>query len=191
MAVSNVSATSPSPMVMFLWYGARRKAFRQAPTASGRPVSSPDWSRILTWSSSTTSPQFLAMAITCRMCSPCGTSPDSKPRTSTACSPSKPRAFGASPGSSKRQFAGHNFVCTICLTASAPAPKEENVTAAEARKRGRAWSRVQASAIIPRIPSLPNTSRSGLGPAPLPGRRRDSQMPLGVTIRTDSTKSSM
>jgi hypothetical protein len=32
-------------------------------------------------------------------------------------------------------------------------------------------------------------SRSGDGPAPDPGRRRDAQIPMGVTARMDSTKS--
>ena len=41
------------------------------------------------------------------------------------------------------------------------------------------------------MPSEPIRSRSGLGPAPEPGRRRLSQGPRGVSARTDSTKSSM
>ena len=41
------------------------------------------------------------------------------------------------------------------------------------------------------MPSEPISIRSGLGPAPEPGSRRLSQTPLGVSARTDSTKSSM
>ena len=41
------------------------------------------------------------------------------------------------------------------------------------------------------MPSEPITSRSGLGPAPEPGSRRVSITPRGVTMRVDSTKSSM
>ena len=76
-------------------------------------------------------------------------------------------------------------------TASYPEPQVGNRTPAVARKRGRACTRTQASEMMPRIPSLPITMRSGLGPAPLPGSRRDSHHPFGVSIRTDSTNSSM
>jgi hypothetical protein len=62
---------------------------------------------------------------------------------------------------------------------------------AVARKVGRRWIRIQASEMTPRIPSLPMTMRSGLGPAPEPGSRRLSHQPAGVSMRTDSTKSSM
>ena len=62
---------------------------------------------------------------------------------------------------------------------------------AVARNVGRRWIRIQASVITPRMPSLPITIRSGLGPAPEPGSRRLSHQPCGVSMRTDSTKSSM
>ena len=62
---------------------------------------------------------------------------------------------------------------------------------AVARNVGRAWMRIHASVMTPRMPSLPMTMRSGDGPAPEPGRRRLSHQPCGVSIRTDSTKSSM
>ena len=45
--------------------------------------------------------------------------------------------------------------------------------------------------MTPSVPSEPSSSRSGLGPAPEPGSRRDSHAPTGVTARTDSTSSSM
>ena len=70
-------------------------------------------------------------------------------------------------------------------------PSESNVTPAVARKVGRRWMRIHASLMIPRMPSLPITIRSGDGPAPEPGKRRDSHQPCGVSMRTDSTKSSM
>ena len=44
---------------------------------------------------------------------------------------------------------------------------------------------------MPRMPSLPITIRSGDGPAPLPASAAIPKLPAGVTIRTDSTKSSM
>ena len=109
------------------------KALRQAPTASGRRASSPLPSMILTWSSFTEPPQSRAMAMTCRICSPWGSSADSKPSTRMAWAPSDLRASCASPGSSRRQLAGQSLVWTIWRTASPPASKVENVTAAEAR----------------------------------------------------------
>jgi hypothetical protein len=60
-----------------------------------------------------------------------------------------------------------------------------------ARKRGRSWSRIHASVMMPSAPSEPRNRRSGLGPAPDPGSRRLSLIPAGVTTRIDSTKSSM
>ena len=90
-----------------------------------------------------------------------------------------------------RRLAGHNLACTIIRTASQPAGHESNVIPAVDRNVGRFWIRIHASVTTPRIPSEPMTIRSGLGPAPLPGRRRLSHHPCGVSIRTDSTKSSM
>lgn len=40
--------------------------------------------------------------------------------------------------------------------------------------------------MMPSVPSDPRNNRSGDGPAPLPGSRRDSLIPTGVTIRSDS-----
>ena len=79
----------------------------------------------------------------------------------------------------------------MARTACAPWRKSVNVTEALARSVGRSCSRIHASVMMPRVPSEPMNSRSGLGPAPEPGRRRDSSAPLGVTTRSDSTKSSM
>ena len=56
---------------------------------------------------------------------------------------------------------------------------------------GRGRMRTQASVMIPSVPSDPISMRSGLTPAPEPGRRRDSHGPVGVTARIDSTRSSM
>ena len=67
----------------------------------------------------------------------------------------------------------------------------EQAAAAGRLLAGRAWSRTHASVTTPSVPSEPSSSRSGDGPAPEPGSRRDSQMPVGVTARTDSTTSSM
>jgi hypothetical protein len=51
--------------------------------------------------------------------------------------------------------------------------------------------RIHASVMMPRLPSEPSTNRSGEGPAPEPGNRRDSMVPVGVTTRMLSTRSSM
>ena len=45
--------------------------------------------------------------------------------------------------------------------------------------------------MIPSAPSEPRNSRSGDGPAPEAGSRRDSDTPDGVTTRIDSVRSSM
>ena len=58
-------------------------------------------------------------------------------------------------------------------------------------KTGRSWMRIHASVMTPRLPSDPRKRRSGDGPAPDPGRRRDSTVPVGVITRMRSTKSSM
>ena len=62
---------------------------------------------------------------------------------------------------------------------------------AVALNAGRSCRRTQASVMTPRMPSEPATSRSGDGPAPEPGNRRVAITPVGVTVRVDSTKSSM
>ena len=105
--------------------------------------------------------------------------------------PSSPAARPASTGSRMRQFAGHSLACTIWRTASVPASHVGNTMPAVARNVGRRWIRIHASVMTPRMPSLPITMRSGLGPAPEPGSRRLSHHPLGVSMRIDSTKSSM
>ena len=105
--------------------------------------------------------------------------------------PSSPAARPASMGSRMRQLAGHSLACTMWRTATVPVAHDGKTIPAVARNVGRRWIRIQASVMRPRTPSLPMTMRSGLGPAPEPGSRRLSHQPLGVSIRTDSTKSSM
>ena len=68
-------------------------------------------------------------------------------------------------------------------TASAPSKKLLKRTDAEARKLGFLRRRTQASVMMPKMPSEPMNMRSGLGPAPEPGRRRVSSVPAGVTTR--------
>ena len=79
----------------------------------------------------------------------------------------------------------------MCRAASQLPSHVENVTPAVARYFGLTCIRIQASVMIPRIPSLPIAMRFGSGPAPPPGRRLLSHHPDGVSIRTDSTNSSM
>ena len=80
---------------------------------------------------------------------------------------------------------------TSARTAPAPRSKLANVTTAPARSAGGGCTLSHASVITPRVPSLPSSSRSGLGPAPEAGRRRDWPSPAALTRRTDSTRSSM
>ena len=79
----------------------------------------------------------------------------------------------------------------IARQAATAASKSAKRTPAEALWTGRSCNRIQASAMIPSEPSEPRKSPSGDGPAPDPGRRRDSLIPVGVTTRIDSTRSSM
>jgi hypothetical protein len=119
-----------------------------------------------------------------------GASADSKPRSRTAEPSVTPAARAASPGSSTRQLVGHSPAWTTALAAAAPATKLGKRAVADARNRGRSWRRSHASVITPNEPSEPSSRRSGDGPAPEPGSRRDSREPLGVIARIDSTKSS-
>ena len=113
----------------------------------------------------------------------------SKPSTSRVVSETPVRRPSAS--SSSRQLDGYSPDWASARTASAPCSKLSNRTRAEARWVGRGRTRIHASVMTPRIPSEPISIRSGLGPAPEPGSLRLSQIPLGVTARTDSTRSSM
>ena len=97
-------------------------------------------------------------------------SADSKPTITSDCAPSSPAARPASAGSRMRQLAGHSLACTIWRTASQPASQVGNVMPAVARNVGRRWMRIHASVMMPRMPSLPITMRSGLGPAPRAGQ---------------------
>src|SRR3954453_5729253 len=55
---------------------------------------------------------------------------------------------------------------------------------ADALNFTRSCTRIHASVTTPSVPSEPSASRSGLGPAPDPGRRRDSTTPAGGPQRT-------
>ena len=96
----------------------------------------------------------------------------------------------ASVGSSSRQVAGRSPAWSSRRTAVAPVAKSGAASVAAHRCTGRGWARSQAEVMTPSVPSLPSSTRSGLGPAPEAGSRRDSQTPVGVTARTDSTRSS-
>jgi hypothetical protein len=96
----------------------------------------------------------------------------------------------ASAPSTSRQVAGSIPACSRPRTAAAPASKVSKATVADALRAGRGRTRSHASVTTPSTPSLPRTSRSGLGPAPDPGSLRDAHTPAGVTIRIDSTRSS-
>src|SRR3954462_6915126 len=111
-----------------------------------------------------------------------GASVDSKPSTNSADSAAPVNR--ASSGSMRRQLLGNNPDCAKARTASAPSINEPKPTPREARNRGRGCTRTHACVITPRTPSDPNSSRSGDGPAPLPGNLLDSHRPDGVTART-------
>src|SRR5574341_579512 len=66
-----------------------------------------------------------------------------------------------------------------------------NRIVAEALNSGMTCNLIHASVMMPRMPSEPRTSRSGLGPAPEYGTLRVSRAPLGVSNRIDSTNSSI
>lgn len=103
----------------------------------------------------------------------------------------EPALIRASMGSSRRQLAGLRPDWDRARTARTPASHRAKPTEAPARQRGRSCRRSQAWVITPSAPSEPRNMRSGDGPAPDPGRRRDSTTPAGVTTRSDSVRSSM
>ena len=121
-----------------------------------------------------------------------GWSADSKPRTRSAPAPGERVADSiASPASSRRQFTGNRPDWASARTAAAPVGEPGNSTPADVFHRGRSCRRIHASVITPSAPSEPRNRRSGDGPAPDPGSRRDSVVPDGVTTRSDSQRSSM
>ena len=107
--------------------------------------------------------------------------------------PSPANVSAASRASISRQLDGSRPAWTISRTASSPVAKSGELDArAPARHRRRGSTRTHASVMTPSVPSEPSSSRSGDGPAPDAGSRRDSQTsPRAVTARIDSTRSSM
>src|SRR5436190_22901042 len=100
-------------------------------------------------------------------------------------SPDPTPLSSASAGSSSRQFAGWRPDCARALHARAPLWKSGNATDALARYRGAGCRRIHASVITPRMPSDPSASRSGFGPAPEEGYRRDLHVLAGVIMLMD------
>ena len=105
--------------------------------------------------------------------------------------PSPAPFTASSTPSTIRTLAGNKPACAIARTAPAAARKSGKRNPAVALKDTRPWTLTQASVTTPSEPSEPMTSRSGLGPAPDPGSRRDSILPAGVTMVTFSTRSSI
>src|SRR5699024_10129138 len=184
-AVSKVSTLIPRAAGASRWYGIRMNEDLHdgaaSPVERSTPVvvalsvqvtgavSSPEWSRAI------------SSARPIHGCT--GWSVDSKPRTRTELV--DPALIFASTGSSRRQFDGASPDWDSSRTASTPRSYSANATAAVAFQRGLGWTRNQASVITPRIPSDPRNIRSGDGPAPDPGSRRDSETPAGETTRSD------
>ena len=89
-------------------------------------------------------------------------------------------------------MAGRSPPWRTSRSASSPSPKLANDTLAERRRSGRGSTRTHASVTTASVPSEPSSMRSGDGPAPEAGSRRDSHTsPPTVSARTDSTRSSM
>ena len=82
----------------------------------------------------------------------------------------------ASSSSIRRQFDGSSPDWAIARTASrAGEERARSARPRDARCSGRGCTRTHARVITPSVPSEPSSMRSGLGPAPEPGSRRDSQ----------------
>jgi hypothetical protein len=175
------------------------KASLQAPMGPPRPVGRSESSSTRTSASSTDPPASRAIDSASAMLDLWESSPDSKPTINSAIPEPAPALLLASSGSSRRRLAGHSFDWTSLRVASQAASQLSKVTAALARKRGRSWIRIHASEMTSITPSEPITSLLGSGPAPdlgsgpAPdaGSLRVSHQPRGVSVRTDSTKSSM
>ena len=191
IAVSKVSEITPQATIASRRYG--RLQERLAPGADG-VVPAPFAPRAFVFPPPRTSPGSPPWARATSSASFIGSSTgwwaDSKPRTSSALPAGPAPVVSASVGSSRRQLVGKSADCESSRTASAPASNEANETPQLSLCSGRSCTRTQASVITPRIPSEPSIIRSGEGPAPEPGSRRLIQSPLGVTARTDSTRSS-
>ena len=106
--------------------------------------------------------------------------------------PPEAPVIAASRGSSSRQFDGYRPLCESARTASAPAAKSANVTPADALKRGpvlQAHPRLGDHAEDAlRAEQHPVGARAGARARAGAGSRTS---PVGVTARTDSTRSSM
>ena len=120
-----------------------------------------------------------------------GRRPRSRARAARA---SRRRRASAPPraASIRRQFDGRSPDCDDRAHGSSPAAKSASATRALQRGSSRGCTRTHASVMTPSVPSEPSSSRSGDGPAPDAGRRRDSHTsPRAVIARIDSTRSSM
>jgi len=94
-------------------------------------------------------------------------------------------------GSESRTMSGCGPSCAIRRNAARPASHDGAIQPSNLRTAGVRRTRTVTSVTTPSVPSEPMKRRSGLGPAPEPGSRRDAIVPVGVTTRSDSTKSSM
>ena len=120
-----------------------------------------------------------------------GRSADSKETTISVNEPSPAPFTANSTPSTIRTLAGNRPAWAMARTAPAAWTKSGKRKPAVALNLTRPWTLTQASVMTPSDPSDPMSSRSGLGPAPDPGSRRDSILPAGVTMVTFSTRSSM
>ena len=165
------------------------KALRHAPAAPSRVA--PASLRVRNASSGTRPPWSRQSSTARAIQASSAWSADSKPSTRIDSPPVAPAEVEASPGSSRRQFAGSSPDWLKLRTAATAAAKSAKRTLAFARRVGRSCRRIHASVMMPSVPSEPVKKRSGDGPAPEPGRRRVAMTPVGVTTRRPSTNSSM
>ena len=167
-------------------------ASRQAPTLPPRPVGSPCPSSTLMSSSATIAARAAGDldgdrdGVTLRQLGGLEADDDQRLR---AVEPGRPLGLDRV---EDPQLAGHSLACTIWRTASVPASHVGNTMPAVARNVGRRWiahPRLGDHAEDPLAADRPSGPGSALRPNP--GSRRLSHHPFGVSIRTDSTKSSM
>ena len=192
-AVSNVSTITPQRANALRWYGARRNAERHEPTASslGRE-------ELLSEASDEVTPRRHVTTVVAAQLDGAshrlldgmvgGLEAEHEQASRAGHAGRVGRLHAVEQAAVRREQArtGRSLVWPRHRRRSC-----RTTTPAEARQRGRSCSRIHASVMMPRLPSEPRKRRSGDGPAPEPGRRRDSLIPDGVTTRIDSTKSSM
>ena len=159
IAVSNVSDSTPIATNVSRRYGARRNASRQAPDAAAAlGARSPPCSPHSAAAALEAAPTCLLEAEHEQV------APSPANVSARLARVDQPAVGGPQPGLHDRAH----------RVARRPRTRRTHATPSGAlRRRGR--TRTHASVMTPSVPSEPSSSRSGDGPAPEPGSRRDSQ----------------